>query len=219
VKRKQSSYIDRPRQRFASVALYQDDLNEILNSLKKRGLKIKLSDSDYEYETIDELAENRGDIIKSLSISGYKESSDRSVDFEFEKESIRLRADREDDLVASWQEIKGLLEKRVPSYARFLKLENWLWGFGIVALFGHDSIGSMATNPIPGYLFAAALTILGYGSIYSIIYRSQNSFIYLKRQHQILSFWKRNGEKILMLIIGAVIGGIAKGIGDTLFGK
>jgi hypothetical protein len=219
VKRKQSSYRDRPRQRFPAIALYRDDLNDIVAILKKRGLQIKFSDSDFEYESLDEFAENQGDVIRSLAISGFKEASANSIDFEFKKEGIRIRSDKEDDLVASWQEIKALLEKRIPWYARFLKVERWLWAFLFLALLGHEHVSAIATDSAPGYLFSVAIMISGYVTIYSLIHRSKNSHICLKRRHQVLSFWEKNGEKMLMLIIGAVIGAVVKGTVDLLFGK
>ena len=55
---------------FEAVRLYRDDLERVLGLLKDAGLEIRIADSRFEYESVDNLYQAAGRSPRRLEIEG-----------------------------------------------------------------------------------------------------------------------------------------------------
>ncbi|AEJ01480.1 hypothetical protein Nit79A3_1665 [Nitrosomonas sp. Is79A3] len=214
------SAFDRLRHRFPPIPLYRSDLEEIIRIANVRELTVRLSDDKHEFESIDDLKENQGDRIRKLSIIISPENSFLlSVDVEINDDGITLITSRDDKLLPIWHEIKEIIEKRLPWYARFMRPIIWIYTSAFV----------LWLTPKPEQLTEDLewLTRLGHAvgtlsfllSMISLIYLQTSKGIYLQRQHEVKGIWDRYGEKVILLILGTVLGVFGKVISDKLLGQ
>ena len=222
MKRKnKSSIFDALDQRFPPIPLYRSDLEEIINIAETRKLVVSISDDTHEFDSMNDLKDNLGDRIMRLSISMYPEKSDFNffyIQIKIDEDGIKLHTSKDDKLIAVWHEIKEVIEKRLPWYARFMRPFPWfLIGATIFWLIPNESDqlqeGFEWVTKL-GFAVAVFSYLLG---LISLWYLQRSRGIYLQRQHEIKGIWDRYGEKVILLILGTVLGVIGKLISEKLF--
>ena len=72
------------------VRLYLDDLEHIVQVLKGRGFEVKLSDNDYEFDSLEEIKEYRGKKTSILNINGKGDGDWHDISINFSKRNISL---------------------------------------------------------------------------------------------------------------------------------
>lgn len=218
MKRKdKSSSFDTLRHRFPPIRLYRSDIDEVIEMAQARSLNIKISDDDYVYESIDEIEEHRGSRVYKLNIEVSKNNATiKTLDIYIEKDGVTLRTYREDQLVPLWHEVKELFSKRMPWYARLMAPFSWAWAAIVWLWVGprYDEISSLPQSML--LVWFGAFTFFVLAGLLSAYYRVSNRGIYLQKQHEVKGFWERNGDKILMLVMGSVLGVIGTIITNIL---
>lgn len=207
------------RHRFPPTSLYRTDIENIIEMANDRELDVKISDKDYEYYSLDEVQEQRGNRVDNLNIVMDKDNSIyKTLDLLIEKDGITVRCQKEDHLVPLWHEIKEVISKRVPWYARLMSPLSGAWAI-VVWLWLGPSAGEF--NALPWAFAFAWLGLLGvfsFATIFSINYRLKNRGIYLQKRHEVRDFWERNGDRILMLFLGTALGIVGTVIADVITG-
>lgn len=217
---RKSSILDELRHRFPPTVLYRTDIDHIIEMANERDLNVKISDEDYGYTSLDEVQEQRGNRVYKLNIVAQKDNSIfETLDVLIEKDGVTLRCQKKDHLVPLWYEIKEFISKRMPWYARFMYPSRWVWA-AIVWLLIRPKAEEFHTLPQSMVLvWQGVFALFVLVSIFSAYYRQMNHGIYLQKQYEVLGFWERNGDKMLMLIIGTVLGVIGTVVSNLITGK
>jgi len=207
-------------QGFPAMRLYRDDLEEYISLAAANGLKPYISDNDYEYDSLDEVQTNRGPYVPTISLRFSESGSRQSVRLRIKKNGISLTADNKQSLIVTWQQIRDVIDERVPWYARYLKGDNWFYGgivgFFVVAILATELPKPLQNTDVVTWMIWAA-PVIGIGmAVISGIYPRMNHGVYLQREHEALTFWRRYGEKIIFLILGTTLGVIGKIAADHL---
>ncbi|OIQ96978.1 hypothetical protein GALL_210450 [mine drainage metagenome] len=220
MKPKKSSSFSRLRFRFPPLRLYRPDIEEIIHIAEGGELIVKLSDDSYDFESLDDLIENRGKRIKKLNINLVpKDSAYEYVTIDVDTDGITITATKNEKLALIWHEIKEVIGNKQPWYARFMRPFSWGAG-GILLLVlapkrEQIQVGSEWTLHLWVGLMLLCFLMYGLSGLY--LFKSKG--IYLQREHEIEGFWGRYGEKIVLLVIGTVLGVAGKVIADRLTGK
>lgn len=203
------SFADDRRCSFPPIILYRPDIESILEIAEKRQFEVLIADENNEFDSLDDVEGNRGSKIKNLDIDlkGVKGSP---VKLKISSYGIKLSAPPGDDVLIVWAEIKYLLEQRVPWYAKLMHPYRWLWGIVAILYLGSGLI----KNSVAHVVILAALVIFGIMFFLSAIYIQRGGIIYLKKQHEVLGFWAKYGEKIIFSIFAAIIGAGLKTLFD-----
>jgi hypothetical protein len=210
-----------------SVILYRDDLEEIfniMNSLElyqdildansrdiiKKKIKPKISDNENEYETFDEMQNINGDTINELTIRNNTRIS-LSVDNSFDNNSMFLSAVYPTDDITTegaYLKIKDLLlnRRRIISYIFNYYLSTiyiiilwYLFYYCFANLIFHNRL--LVTTTV---LIIAILTgVILYLSFF--LTRGAFSTIYLIKRKEQSSFWKRNKDDLIKIVITIVL--------------
>ena len=190
---------------FKGVRLFRDDIDVIMSTLEDKNYKFQVSDRDFEYTTLDELIENRGDRPSFFQISGEgKEKTFNSVNIYFEKERIRLHSFGQESAKVLFSELRDIFETK---YSRIYKwLNPWVY-FSASFLISAILWVTFGINPravdIP--LLRVLVVIFTTAWAISGLYRYNTPQVVLSRRHE-GGFWKRNADKIILLAMGAGLG-------------
>lgn len=220
MKRKEKpSFFDTLCHRFPIVRLYRKDLDEIIEIASSRNLEIKITDDDYEYESLDEVQEQQGNRVKKLRLNAsLDESLFKSFDVEIDQDGVTVRAHREDELIPFWHQVRDLIAKKVPWYAKFTLPYVWAWVvIGWLWVASNDEAKELPRALLLTWFGVLVLSVAM--AIFSFWYRFTNRGVFLQKEHEVLGFWTRNGEKIVMLIIGTMLGVVVKVVADLIIGK
>lgn len=203
--------------RLSYARLYRDDLERIAELMKEQSLEVLLKDDDYEYESIEEIVERRGERKSQIEIIG-KTSDDRwrNVTFEVNGRTLQLRADGELELI--WHRIKDFVASKTPWYSRYA--DAWIWGgITFVLINQYISFIDFKTKKlmVPVW-FNSLVVVAALIFAFSIFKTITDRGVVLVHRHAAKNFWVRNADRILMLIIGAIVGAFGKYIAKMLFG-
>lgn len=80
----------RLKYKVSSVSLYIDDIEFITENAQRYNFIVEYSDEDFEYDTIEEIADNRGKKIKSIFIK--LRPQERYLDLEIEYKDGTLKS-------------------------------------------------------------------------------------------------------------------------------
>lgn len=193
---------------FKGVRLFRDDIEYVIQLMKEHSLEVTIGDSSYNYDSLDDLIQTRGTRPKELICSA---TGDRK-----EAVSIELSVDQrgraslteysETGQHLLWYQLRDFLTKSVPWRYRFASPA--FWGIAAFSLAYMDL--QLLTKPIPHaprWLHPLVLLITLIWPL-TLLDRQLNFGLNLRRQHE-GGFWRRNADKIALLIIGALIGAIA----------
>ena len=200
-----------------TVKLYRDDIEEILDILTTHCEKVIIASYDYEYESLDELKSKRGTDLKQIELKG------RSP-------YVYFHASR-GSMGRSWVSADGegaetpyfLISNLLTQHKR--KLLRLIFN-PILCIFYAASVTTLMLVFRQHFKATASFVVvmLFYSSFLITLlllamgtFLGELSIITLKRKHEQSSFWSNNKEKVWLMIIGAIIGGIlTKAIGFLL---
>ncbi len=204
MKRREESY--RHKSTFGS-RYYLDEIETIIEMMIESGHDVKLSDSKYEYEDLDEVVDQNPYGLYNLEIEGKYSNSMRSV---------QVRFNRPNTSISTWN-------SNPETVALFHKLSEFLvkgnWGYfllmigiillGLSALSITGIINSIASgrqlqtvNPNAA-LRLVAITLIGLMIIYRYFIVKP---IVMKHRRKAQGFLARNADDIWKYVIGAIIG-------------
>jgi len=190
---------------YPSVRLYQDDLAYIFHVLSQ-SKDIQISDQEFKYQSLDEVEKQRGKTFGSLYIHASEPTS--MIELSNKKHSSNRVFSEDPGIFHLLDDL--LTSSTLPIVRWFIKLE-WLIWVAVLAIF----IGVAVVVFKAGYLGLLFLPLLGLAGVlafYSGFYSSvltRNAVlneIHLIPKHASVSFWKKNSDKIALVVIGTVIG-------------
>jgi hypothetical protein len=194
--RKQKSY----RRSYGPVVLWLDDLTEIVAVLMERSKKVQISTEDYRFGTVDELKEHVGSQTQfALEIDCHEPY----VLIDFDRNSATLYVSAGDQAAHLFNEIDGIIARR---QRRFRLLYSWpllmMASAGTIVADYFLFFGPPEVEPYVRFILPfLAICIIGP----LLIRWNRVSVIKLQRRSDAPSFLERNKDKVLMLIIGALI--------------
>ncbi len=189
------------------VQLFRDDIEEIMNRCVEKSIELKLSDSKYSYESLDEIPKYRGNFLSQLDIDGKSTKMQYTyIGISFEKAKARLFLRGSTELYSLGYELKDFLQKRIPWHYKVFNPPIWFclsWFAGSEFFFLNYQKEKTTTLSYQwlGWVSIALLILC----LTSLLNRHFNFKINLSRKHE-TGFLKRNGEKILLIAISSIIG-------------
>lgn len=196
-----------------SMKLYREDLERLFALFKATCQHVTLSDDDYSYESVDEMASN-AKTITALHISGAVPHAELLIKG---ARKTKLRVQRSTLWTVQPNEKSRLLFLE----ARNLLLERrWhmkeILSVGAIVLGLVLTFGSAVVRPIVrehfmhGELDGELAGLLGIALLVVgiVFYFERVSYISLESRSRLESFWKRNSDKILLSIVSAAIGAV-----------
>ena len=197
------------------VRLYLDDLENIVEMFKSRGFEIELSDSDYEFDSLEEIKDYRGKKIRVLNLNSKSERVLHDIKIQFSKRHIWLSRHSDDEnILLLWHELKDFLKSKLYWHQRVLDFNIW----GLILLLSPSFIfypmifgaSSSLVKEMMWFLFPCILGPL----FISILWTWYFPGLYVDRRFRVLNFWQRNSDNIILLLIGAVLGFLVKWLFD-----
>ena len=172
--------------------------------------------NEYHYDSLDELKSNRGDKVKGLTITARFDGSYDSLTLEFERGAIVLRSDKTEKLIVLWHEMRDILDHRAPWYLRIVCWPPLLFVLLPVVLITPKP--AELSVLFPSYAFWLHLVVLfvTLTALLSCLAFLWQPVVYLKKEHEVQGFFSRNSEKLIVGLIGSILGAIAKALFDKL---
>ena len=201
--------------RYRGLKLYRDDIDYIISIVNEYGYSIKISDSEFEFDSLEELCEKRGKTPANFEVEGsHEESNGASISISFDKDEIRLHSVNMGlaEGRAIEYKIREILDKKTSFLYKFMDpflfaLPSFIVIGALPTLLskeGQDSI------EVPDYLpYLVAFILISW--LISIFYRKTFYSAILAQRHE-GGFIKRNSDKLLLLVIGGFIGAFIKHI-------
>jgi hypothetical protein len=196
---------------FRPLSLYREELEEVLEFVKNTCATVEVSDEKRVYDSLEEMEGRVGKKLRYLSITGRKPSvyvelgapksqygwrHDHNRIFVWEPETTETLFFKARDLLRSRQ--------RILSY-----IVNWpVFAFVSTSLIYVGAYGLGDTRFFPAHrIVEKAVLIFSCASLLLLMYLWRGrSYLSLEYRSKRQSFLERNGDKIWMLIIGAIIG-------------
>lgn len=192
------------------VRLYREQLEEIIDVLQTAKLDVTISDREFTFSDLDDLKDNRGSPLTDLTITGNAPDTlswnQLSVEFsKGAKTTVFLSSGTEDSLNACWYKVRDILTDRYRWHQRVLN--KWIAWFVFCLCAGMSG----TTTIVPEHVQQLYVAILIGAFLYlltAFYWNHTYPVILLDRQHEVSSFWTRNGDKIIIMVIGAVLGSV-----------
>jgi hypothetical protein len=188
-------------QKFVSLKLYKKDLEELLSIFTSIFGGYRLSDNQYEFDSLNELQERRGTVIKYLTIG----SPSSSLELDIGNET-KLRRTGEPEAVTAFAQIVTLLDgcKR-PLLNTFLHpllyIPLMFLPIVFIIIFRKRIDVEWAQGVFLVFFILAMIPA-------AIHFTGGFSRIVLTEKHEEQTFWTRNRDNLWLLLVGAVIGSI-----------
>jgi hypothetical protein len=202
-----------------AVSLYLDDVEMIIEDLRRGGLQVRFSDAEYEFADLDECIEVRGVSPSSLNIDATAEGfSAVSLHIKrwFPYGALWLYASSEASQQVAFR-IRELLDRRRRWSTQLLVPRFW-WGVAVlivvVELIG--LIPRLRTTINPLLLPLLAFPAVGVALFSGLVSRGFGSRINLAHKHAATTIWSRNREKVIFGAIGGAIGAVLSAIATVL---
>lgn len=194
------------------IFLFLDDLEYISEIAEKYKYKIKFSDEEFSYDNIDEVRQARGNKTDNLRIDIYEESRWNSVDLNYKKGTLKINTWATTDAQKLiWQDIVDHLQSKRAIVFKLIELITF-WPLFYLLCFLPAIIISKKALLKEWYIVLIALYIMLW--LITLSVKKIFACVYLQRRHEVDSFWKRNADKIILIVIGAIIGSCSKWIFD-----
>lgn len=175
----------------AVITLYRTDLEHLIKLGVDRGFTVALSDDSDIFDGLDDIKENRGDKVKSLTIAYNEGLLVSPVTLRIGGGKIKITSARNDKFIPLWHDLKLAIEKRTPIQAPIMKPA--LWSFLTIVYFFIEPQTTLI--PKGGYLGIGIFLLLGYMWVLSAHYAIQNSVVYLIKQHEVKTWKDKYGDK------------------------
>jgi hypothetical protein len=196
---------------YGPIVIWLDDLEEIVDLLKQYAGGAQIRTEDYQYEGLDDLKRHVGGRpLSALTITNASVSTDPpSVSLELTPTSVELRVfepQGRPEAAKLFYEIDQVVTRCVRRFAGFYGLGH-VELLPPIALFFLFQLFNAFQNEVNAGL-AAILGILTFWSIWATFIKSRwTAVIHLQRRAEVRSFLERNKDQLLLLLIGAIIGG------------
>jgi hypothetical protein len=203
IKKHQTSYTSIIR----GAQIFREELDYIYSRCSQKGIELKLSDDDNNYESIDELIKFKGSKPSKIDLNGkLAEVLMSSISITLKPATVIISTYGSEDLYAFGCELNDYFTKRVPNhYKLFSPTILWVIGWSLLLVWFNDAslrFGAMERK----YLLIGAFLFLSFW-VASVVHRRLNFKVNLIRKHE-HGFLKRNSDAILLMIIGGVIGSL-----------
>jgi hypothetical protein len=190
-------------------------LELLISYVSKACGNVEIKDPGHKYDSLEEAAGHIGSRAERLFISGWGPYIDIAVGFRrlswfYTDETNHVYAETATDTGdALFLRVRDLLTKR----QRVLSLFFNMWSFWLVLLLywpisyleSHSSLPSVEKHFID---ISLPLIQLGYLLCYGILQRRGFTQIILESKINKTSFWSRNSDDIIKLVIGGIIGAL-----------
>ena len=203
--------------RFPPVTLYLDDITKIIEALDKQGAKYSISDIEYSYDSLEDVRLNCGEFINDLSITVQFDDFNY-LTLNFERGGILLKSDNYDKNILIFHDIKQIIERQSPWYLRVIN--SWIFlftGFLILAIAWKIKPDLIAAFPNQSYWLEMIFIFCGYFLFISSVSNFLKPKIYFNNKQQVKGFVRENADKLIIALIGSIIGALAKTIFDKVF--
>ena len=191
---------------FPSITIYKDDLQKILEILNEVCERVKISDEEYEYESLEELEHTKGLKPKQISITGISPY----VSLDLKQNSIWLyRSDSDQKSVYIYKQIEEILLSKKNLISTLFNKSGGIISCVILFILFFMPVATLK-DWFPNLLSRLSLLIIVILiPIISILARNGNfSLITLRKSHEEKNFFYRNKDDIAKIVIGAVVGSI-----------
>jgi len=190
---------------YYPVNLYRDDFEQIINILSEISDQVEISDDDYEYESLDELINQKGLKPKKVFISSYSPH----VVIDLEPHSIFLyRSNSDKGALYAYDRIKEVLRKRRSILSRVINPAVGIFFFSIFIFLIIFIPIDFVKSWFPNRWSRLSLIILLFGiPILSFFFKhGAFSSFFLIRFHERNNFFTRQKDDLIKIVIGAIIG-------------
>jgi len=196
---------------LSRVRLYRGDVENLIDIITSAGLNLTIGDSAFTYDTLDELKAEKGSEISQLQIKGTDPEGSGvkgiSLTLSNRKDAYLSLYGRRPQLEACWYRLRDFLAARHRWHQKLMN--PWIaWCFvALAGFFGGILKLTTSLRIESAYLLSFGIAISYW--ICTLCWARKYPVILLNRQHEHESFWKRNGDKVILLVVGAVIGTVS----------
>lgn len=188
-----------------SITFFRDDVEEILAILNATCKNVTISDGTYSFGSVDELIQTKGSRPRELSLSGGSPYVSLSIK-PLTLTGVHLYADGSEGAEIPFLKTKEYLRRRARRLGLSLPLPWVLLGMGILTNILNLRFPDLIPIWIPmAFNILASITFLN-----RLIERGVFCRIRLERRHEATTFWSRNGERIIVGLIGVILGALVK---------
>ncbi len=202
--------------KISPINLYLEDLEHLTEKALSNNFKISYSDDEFEFESIDEIKKYRGSKVRLLKILIGNEKYNKSIQIVYKKGVFDISSWMPtDELKLLFIEIVDYIKSKHSVYINIMNPSYTFfpWWFVLCS----TPILLLFKQNILNVIYLSFLSILTIIILISISKKYCFSHVYFERRHSIENFWSRNIDKIILLIIGAFFGALAKWLLDKLF--
>lgn len=207
--KKKPEYLDNLHENVRGIRIYRDDIEEITQKMSQYFKHAIITDSTYQYDSIDDLVKHRGINPTNIEIEGSLENRNETISIKFEGETASLFYFKHDIRVESkttalWYTLRDLIKARKRWDYRVTN--PWLWGSAtfIAAYFDSGLLRAINVVQIPSWVHITVICLFLLWGI-SLAHRKLNFGLILRRKHE-RWFFQRNVDQIWLLIVGALLG-------------
>ncbi len=187
--------------------VFRDDLEDIVSLFSEAGLQVQVSAGNYAFDSLEEMHKHTGARPKEVTIKGV-DPADRWSALEVEVEDGHI-------ILSGSTELASGLAFRVRDQVQRLAFEPPLgrflfwWIFGVALLL----IDWLVPDGTSNWHRALTLSPVAAYAIGFATFPVRRVFcgVHLTRRHE-TGFWNRNKDALILLVLGAVIGGIISAV-------
>jgi hypothetical protein len=211
-----------------AVRLFRNNLDDLTNMFKEYASDITISDNQYFYNDLTEMREKTGPRMRQLQIG----SSNPTATLSFMPSAgVKLNVIPSGDYDSQENKNADLLFLRVKDYldgqkTSTARLMNRTVAGVIEGIAGVAMALSLFTSPHVGGKYTldyphAALFLAGLFALllteFLATRTSTQYFVYYGYPAELTSFWKRKKDDLILVVIGAVLGGLITEIFHFIF--
>lgn len=192
--------------------LDRNDLEFIITLANDRGFKTEISDHEYKYESTDEVIKEKGSTPKRLEIvitdPNDNDMTIRRTSIDICNLGVSVNAFASVDLLNTTREIIERLQNAKQRINKFIEVIGYSYWPSLIIINALAWLGYTQTikTSLAGLLVITTVTFFGIAK-YTIEYMPA---INLERKHE--NFFSRNKDKLVLLIIGTIIGVLVTGL-------
>jgi hypothetical protein len=207
-KMKRHDLTSRTSKRYSALPIYLEDLEYILDQFKENKMKVEISDGEFSYDNIAEVKENKGDIIGEIKIRALGEGVGESITFEVDQYGTEISArSSKKEILLVWHEINNRINSKNRWY--YIPLYPPAWVGGSIGTLIMLPFAILMEHKVP--MFSVTTLVICLFGLLASLHKSQSVCkVHLYKKHAANTFIKRNGDKIIMLILGSILTLIAE---------
>jgi len=208
---------------FGPVRLYLNDVRSVLNAMEElpNGPEIEIQTAEYTVSSIKELRELALGELEYLKLSCSAPDSpesygERNVSLVIDSRSARLYGS--DNGVVVRGVVSSIKQLVTPLRCKWRWVDEFAYFTTLLAsAVGLLILGGMALHvPVLVYVGYGLIGLMVVGVVLRLVTRSQReSIVILAEEHELPSFWQRNRDQILLILISGGVG-LVVGIISTL---